>query len=163
MASAKAELQQAKENSMKAKVKLALPGYTGKMDDMVIYFNSKLNCLVSRRYVKPAFTPSNNNFKAAVKLAKTLGISEGYLEDCRKYVTLYNSKNRRHGRSLSCWTNMFVRILLRLKQQFPELDLSSLTRQQILDSGYPCRTLAEAVEAGLLEKVNGYSLLVNLI
>jgi hypothetical protein len=148
---------------MKAKVKLALPGYTGKMDDMVIYFNSKLNCLVSRRYVKPKHSPSNTNFTAAVRLSKTLGISPGYLEDCRKYVTLYNSKNRRHGRSLSCWTNMLVRMLLRLQKFHPEIDLTTLTRQQIIENVYPCRTVTEAIGAGLLEKVNGYGLLDNLI
>jgi hypothetical protein len=148
---------------MKAKVKLALPGYTGKMDDMVTYYNSKLNCLVARRYVKPAHTPSNEDFTAAVRLAKNLCISAEYIEDCRKYVTLYNQKNRRHNRSLPSWTNVFVKMMLKMKKLFGEIDLTSLTRQEICENGYPCLTVAQAVETGLLEKVSGYESLINII
>jgi hypothetical protein len=141
---------------MKAKVKLALPGFAGNMDDMVIYFNSRLNCLVARRKVTPKNIPSNRNFCSAVRLAKTLGLSEGYIGDCRSYVLLYNRQNKRKGRSLNAWTNVFVRILLVLVKGHPELDLAVLTKQEIVSQGYPCLTIRQAVEAGLLEKVNGY-------
>jgi hypothetical protein len=141
---------------MKAKVKLALPGYAGNMDDMVIYYNTRLNCLVARRKVTPKSTPSNACFRAAVRLAKTLGLSEGYIGDCRGYVLLYNRQNKRKGRSLNAWTNVFIRLLLGVAKQYPELDLATLTKQEIISQGYPCSTIRQGVEAGLLEKVNGF-------
>jgi len=42
---------------MKAKVKLALPGFAGNMDDMVIYYNSKLNKLITKRKGKLVMYP----------------------------------------------------------------------------------------------------------
>jgi hypothetical protein len=141
---------------MKAKVKLALPGYTGKMDDMVIYFNSKLNCLVARRYVKPKHTPANTDFRSAIRLAKSLELSAGYIQDCRNYVNLYNQRFRRQGRALCAWTNCFVKMLLQLKKHNPSLNLAALSRQEIVEQNYPVQTVRDAVEAGLLEKVSGY-------
>ena len=58
---------------MKASVKLALPGFTGKMDDMVIYYNSTLNKLIARKYVMPSRVPANDDFVAICKLIKNLG------------------------------------------------------------------------------------------
>jgi len=49
---------------MKANVKIALPGYTGKMDDLVIYFNSQLNRLIARRLPTSGYVPDNSEFMA---------------------------------------------------------------------------------------------------
>jgi len=38
---------------MKAKLKVLLPGFTGNMDDVVIYYNSKLGKYIARKKVKP--------------------------------------------------------------------------------------------------------------
>ncbi len=146
---------------MKATVKLALPGYAGKMDDLVIYFNPMLNKLIARKWVKPAVTPANADFTAVSRLVKSLGISAGYITDCRRYVDLYNRKNRRRNRALFSWTNVFFRMMLQLKRRLPDLDLVSLTKAEIYAQEYPCISVAQAVQAGLLEKVAEFQQLDN--
>jgi len=138
---------------MKAKVKMAIPGYTGKLDDIVIYFNSKLNCTIVRKRVKPVQSISNKDFKTAVKLINKLQVSEDFRQDCRDYVSRYNQKNRRHNRAYAAWTNLFIRIMLRLKNKYPDLDLASLTREEIYENDYPCRSVFKAVKNGLIDKV----------
>jgi len=144
---------------MKASVKLALPGFTGKMDDMVIYYNSTLNKLIARRYVMPTHVPSNDDFVAISKLVRNLRISEEYINDCRRYVKLYNQKYRRHNRALSSWNNVFFRLMMKLKKQFPELDLTTLTKDEIYANDYPCISIKRAVEAQLLDPLSDYALL----
>ena len=141
---------------MKAKVKLALPGFAGQMDDMIIYYNSKLNKLIARRKVTPKKVPANNDFIALGKLQKSLNLSEGYIENCRRYIDLYNQKNRRYGKAMSSWNNVFIKVMMKMKLAYPEVNFDTLTRKDIISHDYPCRTIAKAVEANLLEKVKGY-------
>jgi len=148
---------------MKAKVRLALPGFAGNMDDVVIYYNSKLNRLMVRKKVMPKKTPSNTDFAAASRQVRMLGISAGYIDDCRKYLNLYNRKNRRHERSMMSWTNVFICLMLKLKKANPGLNLATLTKTDIYANDYSCISVARAVQSGLLEKVNGWQLLANEI
>ncbi|PKN80256.1 MAG: hypothetical protein CVU48_02625 [Candidatus Cloacimonetes bacterium HGW-Cloacimonetes-1] len=141
---------------MKAKVKLALPGFAGNMDDMVIYYNSRLNCLIARKKVMPRRVPPNTTFCDIHAFIKRIAVSDAYKEDCRRYISLYNQQNRRRGRALNSWLNVLMRILMRLKTDYPDIDYTVLTRDQIIAESIPCLTLARAIDAGLLEKVPGY-------
>jgi hypothetical protein len=145
---------------MKAMVRIPLPGFTGGMEDIVIYYNSQLNRMIARRKVIPKITPNNDNFTAISKLAKTLGISDGFIDDCRKYVRLYNQKYRQQNRCLTSWNNVFFKMLLGLKKQRPELDLSTLTLELIYQLDLPVNTVAEAISAELLDNVRNWQDLV---
>lgn len=145
---------------MKARLKVLLPGFTGNMDDVVIYYNSKLNKYIARRKVKPTFTPDNSIVKDIHAFRRRIRVSEAYLDDCREYIRLFNQKFRRQGRALSTWPNVYMKLMRALKDQYPELDFKVLTREQVLERQLPCRTVAAAVEAGYLEKVPGYETLV---
>jgi len=141
---------------MKAKVKIALPGYTGSMGDMVIYYNSTLNCLIARRKAEPKQVPSNADFIAIGRLAKTLNLAQGFIDDCRRYARLYNQKNRRRNRVLPAWNNVFYRMMMLLKKQNPGLNLVTLTKAEIISNVYPCLSIQRAVDGELLERVTGY-------
>jgi len=148
---------------MKARLKVLLPGFTGNMDDVVIYYNSKLNKYIARRKVKPKFTPDNSIVKDLHAFRRRIRVSEAYLDDCREYIRLFNQKYRRQGRALSTWPNVYMKLMRALKDQYPELDFKVLTREQVLERQLPCRTVAAAVEAGYLEKVPGYETLDSVL
>lgn len=148
---------------MKATLKVMLPGFTGNMDDVVIYYNSKLNKYIARRKVAPTFVPSNKDMKEIFALAKRIKISAGYHADCDEYIRRFNQKNRRQGRALSTWPNVFLKLMRAQKKARPDLDYNVLTREDILVKELPCRSIATAVRAGWLEQIPGFDILDNLI
>jgi len=148
---------------MKAQVKLMLPGFAGNMDDVVIYYNSHLNKYIARRKVMPKFTPSNEIIREIYAFARRIELSEAYKADCREYIKYYNRKNRRNGRAMSTWPNVFMKVMRAMDKQYPELDFNSLTREEVIALQLPCRTVAESVRVGYLEKVPGYENLNNPI
>lgn len=148
---------------MKARLKVLLPGFTGNMDDVVIYYNSKLNKYIARRKVKPKFTPDNSLVKEIHAFRRRIQVSEAYLDDCREYIRLFNQKFRRQGRAMSTWPNVYMKVMRALKTNYPEINFKTLTRDEIINHGLPCRTIAAAVEAGYLEKVPEYDGLNNIL
>ena len=150
---------------MKAYVKLMLPGFTGNMDDVVIYYNSHLNKYIARRKVIPKYTPSNEIIKEIFAFAKRIELSEGYLDDCREYIFQFNRKNRRQNRAMNTWPNVFMKVMHAIVKSYPDLDLDlkTLTREEIIAMNLPCRSIYESINAGYLEKVRDYNKLVNII
>ena len=146
---------------MKAKLKVLLPGFTGNMDDVVVYYNSKLNKYIARKKVKPKFTPDHSLTQQMHAFRRRISVSEDYIDDCREYIRLFNQKFRRQGRAMSTLPNVYMKIMRALKKQYPEIDFGTLTREDVLERDLPCRTVASAVEAGYLEKVPGYERLNN--
>jgi len=58
---------------------------------------------------------------------------------------------------------VYMKLMRALKDQYPELNFKTLTREEVLERQLPCRTIAAAVEAGYLEKVPGFENLINTI
>ena len=148
---------------MKAKLKIMLPGFTGNMDDVVIYYNAKLNKYIARRKVIPTFTPDNKIVKEIHAFRRRINVTEAYLDDCREYVRLFNQKFRKQGRAMSTWPNVYMKVMRAMKNQFPEINFNTLAREQVQEYQLPCRTISDAVRAGYLEKVPGFEQLINLI
>ncbi len=138
---------------MKAKLKVLLPGFSGNMDDVVIYYNSHLNKYITRRKVKPKTTPDNTVVKEIHAFRRRIEVSEAYLDDCREYIKRYNRKYRSQGRAYSTWPNVFMKVMRAQLKANPNLDLTTLSRSEIEAQQLPCRTLFNAVAAGYLETV----------
>jgi hypothetical protein len=141
---------------MKAKLKVLLPGFTGNMDDVVIYYNARLNKYIARKKVKPKFTPDNSIVKEIHAFRRRIKVSEAYLDDCREYIRLFNQKFRRQGRAMSTWPNVYMKLMRALKKQYPDINFKTLTREEVISQDLPCKTLADAVRAGYLEPVPGF-------
>ena len=148
---------------MKATVKLALPGYTGNMDDLVIYYNSKLNKLIARKKRTSDFVPDNSITKEIYAFARRINLSADYKKDCDKYINAYNAKNRRNGKAMSSWPSVWMKVMRAQKKLLPELDLNTLTREQAIEANLGCISVAKAVEAGFLENVPGHQKLISQI
>lgn len=141
---------------MKAKLKVLLPGFTGNMDDVVIYYNAKLNKYIARKKVKPKFTPDNSIIKEIHAFRRRIRVNDFYIDDCREYIRLFNQKFRRQGRAMSTWPNVYMKVMRATQKHFPELDFKTLTREDVLELDLPCKTIADAVRAGYLEQVPGF-------
>jgi len=148
---------------MKAKVKIALPGYTGNMDDMVIYYNSTLNCLIARKKVIPKFTPNNKDVKDSFALARRLVLSHGFLDDCKAYIRLYNQKNRRKNRALTSWPAVWLKMMKSFIKQYPDIGLDNLSRDEIVSRQLPIRSIEAAIKAGYLEPVPNAAVLNSIL
>ena len=148
---------------MKATVKLALPGYTGNMDDLVIYYNSKLNKLIARRKGASSYVPDHRITKDIYAFARRINLSADYKKDCDKYINAYNSKNRRNGKAMSSWPSVWMKVMRAQKKLLPELDLNTLTREQAIEANLGCISVAKAVDAGFLEKVPDHQKLISQI
>jgi hypothetical protein len=148
---------------MKAKLKVLLPGFTGNMDDVVIYYNSKLNKYIAHRKVKPKFTPVHSLTQKMHAFRRRIRVSEAYLNDCRRYIELFNRKIRKQGRAMNTWPNVYMKIMRALKKEYPELDFDTLTREYVLENNLPRKTVASAVEVGYLEAVPEYISLDSLL
>ena len=148
---------------MKPKVKMNIPQFDNKDGNYVIYYNSKLDKYIVRRKVVPKQTINNKLMKEIFNFAKRIGLSEEFLEDCRKYIQRYNRKNRSLGKVMSTWPNVFLKIMRALLKEYPNLDLKKLTKEEIIKKNLPCQSIASAIEAGYLNKVRDWQQLSALI
>jgi hypothetical protein len=144
---------------MKVIFKNLIQGYTGKADDYVIYYNRRLNCVIMRE--RPVYRnhPAHSPFRVVMKNLKKLNPSQAYRIDAAAYVEHYNKLPQNRNCNLVSWANLYQKIMWMLKRVYPEVDLATLTRQQITDESLPCHSIKAAVDAGLLPKVKGYEAL----
>ncbi len=148
---------------MKVLFKNMINGYTGNADDYVMYFNRRLNKVIMRD--KPVYKhhPAHPGFKAVMANFKALNPSQGYRDDCAQYVKEYNELVANSKPHIVTWTNLYQKIMWMMKRIMPELDLATLSREQIYTQELPCISVKRAVEAGLLPRVKGYEQLDNEI
>jgi len=141
---------------MKVLFKNLIQGYTGKADDCVIYYNRKLNCVIVRE--KPIYRnhPAHAPFKAVMKNLKKINPCLAYRKDAIGYIELYNKLPANKYRQLVSWSNLFQKIMWMMQRILPEVDLATLTREQIYTEELPCISIKQAVDAGLIPKVKGY-------
>ena len=60
---------------------------------------------------------------------------------------------------MSTWPNVFMKVMRAQITQTPSIDWATLTREEILEQLFPCRSIEAAVRAGFLEKVPGFEAL----
>lgn len=148
---------------MKATVKLALPCFAGNMDDVVIYYNSKLNKVITRRKGTSNYIPDYSITKEIYAFACRITLSADYKRDCDKYINAYNSKNRCNRKAMSSYLSVWIKVMRAQKKLLPDLDLNTLTREQAIEANLGCISIANAIEAGFLENVSGHQKLTSLI
>ena len=64
---------------------------------------------------------------------------------------------------MNTWPNVFMKVMHATMKFYPDLDLKTLTREEIIAMNLPCRNICESVKAGYLEKVPKYENLNQLI
>ncbi|MCB5224719.1 MAG: hypothetical protein RBT36_07140 [Desulfobulbus sp.] len=141
---------------MRAFFKNMIQAYRGKCDGLIYYYNPRINRIVVRSYAKPRETANNRRFSAIATNLRALEPSDAYKNDLSVYADTYSRKTHRCGPTLANWYNVYVKVMYAMAKANPAIDLVSLTRADIEDGALPCRSVKQAVEAGLLEPVVGW-------
>jgi len=149
------------EERMKATVKEGLKGFSGKLDGAIYYYHPHLKKTLMRRAPKMPHQPQNDDYREISRQIKALAPSEGYRSDFRIYLNLL--RDRDESVLLPSWYSLYVKMLWAMQAKYPEANLKTLTKEQIIDQQLPCRTVKTAVEDGLLVPVPGYQYLINTI
>jgi hypothetical protein len=149
---------------MRAYFKNLIQAYRGTCDGLIYYYNPRMKRLIVRPYVKPRPTENTRRFGRIAANLRALEPSDAYKSDLSVYVDIHNRRTANEDVTLQNWYVAFTRMMWRLARANPEtIDLESVTRAYIELHDLPCRSVKRAVEAGLLEPVNGYELLTRLM
>jgi hypothetical protein len=149
---------------MKVLFKHLIQGYTGKADDLVIYYDRRLNRVIIRKNVPVKLTQRHENFGLVTQNLHRLNLSQGYKDDFRVYTDLYSRLRTNYDNPVSSWYNLFIRMMYGLAKADPEhVDLKTITRLQIETDNLPCISVKSAIQAGLLPTVRNYERLDNPI
>jgi len=141
---------------MKASFKNLLSGLSGVLDDKILYYHSVLEVCLLRS--KPEFVPNSRTDRLKQIMQNLQGISPSaeYKQNFKDYLIQYNNlKANKHKRLIS-WSNLYLKMFYAMQKALPEVDLLTITREQIEMQNLPCKTVKNAIDAGLLPKVNDY-------
>ena len=140
---------------MKVIFKHLLQGYEGKADELVFYWDPRLQRILARRLPKVKISQHHLDFGATSRNLMAIRPSERYKDDLRTYAErTYNLPQFGGVRPL--WNNLYMQVMYGLKAMNPDLDLQTISRAYIELHDLPCRSVARAVDAGLLPPVRGY-------
>ncbi len=142
---------------MKVLFKNMVNGFTGKADDSVIYYNRRLNRCFVRRRPKYKDHPRHQPFREIMHNLAGIQPSLAYKEDLSLYLELYNQLKQNKFTPVICWNNLFIKIMFAMAKQYPDIDLSTLTRADIYAQDLPCKSVMRAIDSGLLPEVKGYA------
>lgn len=144
---------------MKVQFKNTQCGFCGTADDMVYYYHPKLMLNLARLYVVPTASDSNIRTKLVMANLKQINPSESFKQNCRDYICRYNKLKGYQAKPLFTWSNLYLKLMFALQKDNPDIDLTTLSREQIYAQDLPCISIRRAVEAGLLPKVANYQCL----
>ena len=148
---------------MKVYFKYGLTGYTGKSDDLVFCYNRISGIAYTRKRVYPRLTEENARLGNIAHNIFALKPSEAYKDDLRLYLLRYNGLKQNRYKRLRSWVNLYNLLMANMAKLYPEIDLKTITREQICQDNLPCINVKRAVETGILPPVNGYERMDALI
>jgi hypothetical protein len=145
------------EEQMKAYFKWGLTGYSGTCDKAIYYYHPRLKLCLMRPYRYPdnkVNTDRTINIMANLKLIQP---SEGYKRNFSDYVLFYNECKEYQYKPMLSWNNVYLKMMFALQKAMPEqVDLKTISREQIYAQNLPCKTLKAAIDFGLLPAMPDY-------
>ena len=159
---------------MKVYYKNLIKSYSGNFDDLIYCYNPRLKCYYARHYSRRRQTAQNQLYTDIAKNMKRLSPSPEYRQDLTNYVNAYNTMKEYREHPLNNWYNAFTKLMWKMSKTYAlngtpltdnsiPIDLSTLTREDIIENNLPCRTVKQAIEAELLPVVPGYEFYNNEI
>ncbi len=145
---------------MKVNFKNMLMGYTGVADDCVFYYSPKYRRYIVRK--RPTFEEQEHhrNFGNIQTVIFGLNPSAAYRQDLREYLQLYNQLNGYRESPIHSWNAMYVKMMWNM-HYIMAVDLHTIDRELALE--LPCRSVADAVMAGMLPRVKNFERFTALI
>ncbi len=108
-------------------------------------------------------TEDNHKFGKITKNLHFLfeSVSADYKHDLANYALALQSTHPTKDKIAIRAYGLFSRMLWSLKKQHPEMDLATLTRQDIISNQYPVKSVVEAMNAGLLTVIEEANMLTH--
>jgi hypothetical protein len=146
-----------KEEKMKVKFKWGLTGYSGTVDGAIYYYNDRIKQCLMRKYKYPELNENNERTTSIMANLKLIEPSQGYRYNLMDYVGAYNDSKDYGHKPMNAWNNAWLKLMFAMQKALPgQVDLKTISRQQIIDEGLPCKTVKDAIEAGLLPQLPDY-------
>ncbi|MEN6291971.1 MAG: hypothetical protein ABFD07_08165 [Methanobacterium sp.] len=73
-------------------------------------------------------------------------------------VTLVNV----YDENMNTCSSVFMKVMCATMKSYPDLDLKTLAREEIIEMNLPCRNICESAKAGYLEKVPKNETMINI-
>jgi hypothetical protein len=143
------------EANMKCRTRNIPVGFTGTLDDMIYYTRRPNGRVYARRRFTLKDHPSHKPFANATRGIYALNPSREYRQNLADYMIGYNRLEANEAKPAQCWNNLYNKLMFAMQRQMG-IPLATLTRQMITDLNLPCRSVKNAVEAGLLPMVKSY-------
>ncbi len=140
---------------MKVTFKNLIGGYTGCVDGIIFYWDPRLQRMLARAKPHVRIKSHHVSFGLTSRALMALAPSSAYRNDLRSYAERSYSLPEFKG-VRPIWNNLYLKIMYGLKRLYPDLDLQSLTREDIVAFDLPCRSAKRAIEAGLLPQVRDW-------
>jgi hypothetical protein len=148
---------------MKVHISKGIKGYSGASDGVVYYYHPRAKLCLAREYVVPDNKPNTDRTKAIMANLKLIMPSAAYKQNFKDYLYGYNDLKEHRDKPALSWYNLYIRLLFAMQQSVPGVSLLTLSRTQIYAENLPCKTVAAAVEAGLLPLIPDYERLTQEI
>jgi hypothetical protein len=148
---------------MKVHISKGIKGYSGASDGVVYYYHPKMQLCLAREYVVPDNKPNTDRTKAIMANLKLIMPSAAYKQNFKDYLYGYNDLKEHRDKPALSWYNLYIRMLFALQETVPGVSLLTLSRAQIYAENLPCKTVAAAVEAGLMPSIPYYERLTQEI
>jgi hypothetical protein len=117
----------------------------------------------ARKY--PCYTASEQNHKIG-NAGKNLGrvfhtLSVEYKNDLKTYSALMtNYTDLAEKIPANCYAN-YLKMMWALKKRYPDVDLATITKEEILKMEYPIRSILEAMKSEILQSIPEANILTN--
>ncbi len=142
---------------MKVTYKYNLSGYRGKLDGLIYYIDKRSGKSLARREFTFKNHPAHTPFRLAQRQIYALTPSAAYKMNLYDYCMSYNTLPEAEYKKLYSWCHVYNKLMWAMQKLMPDqVDLKTISRELIMSQNLPCKSLKDAIEAGLLPKVNGY-------
>jgi hypothetical protein len=150
---------------VKVKFRHAVKAFQGKFKAEGLVYCKYNDGALYRVRQYPRYTASDHNHEIG-NAGRNLGmlfrtLSVEFKNDLKTYSALMtNYTDLGNKIPANCYAN-YNRMMFALKKQIPEIDLSTITKEDILKHEYPVITVVEAMKAGLLLNIPEASILTH--
>ncbi|HNX36723.1 MAG TPA: hypothetical protein PL124_00075 [Candidatus Cloacimonadota bacterium] len=147
---------------MKVKLNYNQRAYSGKLNDLVYYWDSQSGMMIARRKpVHKEITAQNRSFGInSVKLSGLIQNPE-FRIDMKLYLGLLREADMNDG--INRWYALYNRMIWGFVKKHQEWNINELDHDTIISNGLSCGSVKTAVDDGLLPRVEGYQRMTNLI
>jgi hypothetical protein len=149
------------DNVMKVKFKYGINTYSGTLDQMVYGSYRDGNLCIGRQYVYPTLTAHNTALGSIVKNLAGIwaGATALFKADLKTYAGRYaNEVIPKSQGAPSCYA-LFLKMMHAWADSDANIDLATLTAEDITASGTVMNTVKNCVDSGFLPAVSNYATL----